>query len=76
LCNRFHAIFLDQLHHLFYITFFTCFSIREGDYTPKIEEWMELQKRMIIYELGSLSPFLLVFAGEIVPGDHRLITMQ
>ncbi|CAK9177934.1 unnamed protein product [Ilex paraguariensis] len=40
---------------------------REGDYTTKIEEWMELQKRMRIYELGSLPPFLLVFAGKIAP---------
>ncbi|WJX35913.1 putative galacturonosyltransferase-like 1 [Trifolium repens] len=44
---------------------------REGDYTRKIEDWMELQKRMRIYELGSLPPFLLVFAGNIAPVDHR-----
>ncbi|KAI3684803.1 hypothetical protein L6452_34029 [Arctium lappa] len=44
---------------------------RAGDYTRKIEEWMELQKRMRIYELGSLPPFLLVFAGKIAPVDHR-----
>ncbi|XAR61805.1 Polygalacturonate 4-alpha-galacturonosyltransferase [Bertholletia excelsa] len=44
---------------------------RTGDYTRKIEEWMELQKRMRIYELGSLPPFLLVFAGKIAPVDHR-----
>ncbi|XP_051123622.1 probable galacturonosyltransferase-like 1 [Andrographis paniculata] len=44
---------------------------RAGDYTTKIEEWMELQKRMRIYELGSLPPFLLVFAGRISPVDHR-----
>ena len=44
---------------------------RAGDYTKRIEEWMELQKRMRIYELGSLPPFLLVFAGNIVPVDHR-----
>ncbi|XP_071709862.1 probable galacturonosyltransferase-like 1 [Rutidosis leptorrhynchoides] len=44
---------------------------REGDYTRKIIEWMELQKRMRIYELGSLPPFLLVFAGNIAPVDHR-----
>ncbi|XP_054809889.1 probable galacturonosyltransferase-like 1 [Prosopis cineraria] len=44
---------------------------RVGDYTRKIEEWMELQKRMRIYELGSLPPFLLVFAGNIAPVDHR-----
>ncbi|KAK8606788.1 hypothetical protein V6N13_052545 [Hibiscus sabdariffa] len=44
---------------------------RAGDYTRKIVEWMELQKRMRIYELGSLPPFLLVFAGNIAPVDHR-----
>ncbi|WCJ30983.1 galacturonosyltransferase-like 2 [Euphorbia peplus] len=44
---------------------------REGDYTVKIVEWMELQKRIRIYELGSLPPFLLVFAGNIAPVDHR-----
>ncbi|KAF8406387.1 hypothetical protein HHK36_008474 [Tetracentron sinense] len=44
---------------------------REGDYTTRIQEWMELQKRMRIYELGSLPPFLLVFAGNIAPVDHR-----
>ncbi|XP_068654718.1 probable galacturonosyltransferase-like 1 [Aristolochia californica] len=44
---------------------------REGDYTRKIEDWMELQKRMRIYELGSLPPFLLVFAGNIAPVGHR-----
>ncbi|KAL1821929.1 hypothetical protein ACET3Z_016798 [Daucus carota] len=44
---------------------------RLGDYTTKIEEWMELQKRMRIYELGSLPPFLLVFAGNIAAVDHK-----
>ncbi|KAL3372040.1 hypothetical protein AABB24_008536, partial [Solanum stoloniferum] len=44
---------------------------RNGDYTRRIEEWMELQKRMRIYELGSLPPFLLVFAGDIAPVDHK-----
>ncbi|KAB1220529.1 putative galacturonosyltransferase-like 1 [Morella rubra] len=44
---------------------------RDGDYTRKIEEWMELQKRMRIYQLGSLPPFLLVFAGNIAPVNHR-----
>jgi lipopolysaccharide biosynthesis glycosyltransferase len=44
---------------------------RSGDYTTMIREWMELQKRMRIYELGSLPPFLLVFAGRITPVDHR-----
>ncbi|KAK9113181.1 hypothetical protein Scep_020700 [Stephania cephalantha] len=44
---------------------------RRQDYTKRIEEWMELQKRFRIYELGSLPPFLLVFAGNIAPVDHR-----
>lgn len=44
---------------------------RVGDYTTSIVEWMELQKRMRIYELGSLPPFLLVFAGNIAPVDHK-----
>ncbi|KAL4300778.1 hypothetical protein HN51_052181 [Arachis hypogaea] len=44
---------------------------RHGDYTRKIEEWMEVQKRTRIYELGSLPPFLLVFAGNIATVDHR-----
>ncbi|KAJ8764513.1 hypothetical protein K2173_006253 [Erythroxylum novogranatense] len=44
---------------------------RLGDFTTKIVEWMELQKRMRIYELGSLPPFLLVFAGNIASVDHR-----
>ncbi|KAL2481006.1 putative galacturonosyltransferase-like 2 [Abeliophyllum distichum] len=44
---------------------------RAVDYTTEIEEWMELQKRMMIYELGSLSPFLLVFGRSIARVDHR-----
>ncbi|XP_065009474.1 probable galacturonosyltransferase-like 2 [Musa acuminata AAA Group] len=44
---------------------------RDGGYTERIEEWMDLQKRMRIYELGSLPPFLLVFAGRIAAVEHR-----
>ncbi|CAB4287585.1 hypothetical protein PRUPE_7G148000 [Prunus persica] len=44
---------------------------RAGGYTDRIVEWMELQKRMRIYELGSLPPFLLVFAGNIAAVDHQ-----
>lgn len=44
---------------------------RVSGFTAQIEEWMELQKRMRIYELGSLPPFLLVFAGRIAAVDHR-----
>ncbi|BAF12807.2 probable galacturonosyltransferase-like 1 [Oryza sativa Japonica Group] len=44
---------------------------RRAGYTAQIEEWMELQRRVRIYELGSLPPFLLVFAGRIAAVDHR-----
>lgn len=40
-------------------------------YTKTIEEWMEVQKEVRIYELGSLPPFLLVFAGDVQPIEHR-----
>lgn len=40
-------------------------------YTKAIEEWMEVQKGVRIYELGSLPPFLLVFAGDVQPIEHR-----
>lgn len=44
---------------------------RGGDYRRKIENWMEIQKKKRIYELGSLPPFLLVFGGNVEPVDHR-----
>ncbi|KAJ4973530.1 hypothetical protein NE237_006704 [Protea cynaroides] len=44
---------------------------RQGNYEKKIEGWMQLQKQRRIYELGSLPPFLLVFAGDVEPIDHR-----
>ncbi|KAL4205401.1 hypothetical protein AMTRI_Chr01g137110 [Amborella trichopoda] len=44
---------------------------RLGSYTRRIENWMEIQKNKRIYELGSLPPFLLVFAGNIQGVDHR-----
>ncbi|GMN46544.1 hypothetical protein TIFTF001_015725 [Ficus carica] len=44
---------------------------RRGRYTEKVEEWMDMQKRKRIYHLGSLPPFLLVFAGKIRAVDHR-----
>lgn len=44
---------------------------RKGNYRRKIENWMEVQRKRRIYELGSLPPFLLVFAGNIEPIDHR-----
>ena len=37
----------------------------------KIERWMKIQKEKRIYELGSLPPFLLVFAGFVQPVEHR-----
>ncbi|KAL4569312.1 hypothetical protein LXL04_024948 [Taraxacum kok-saghyz] len=39
--------------------------------TEKLERWMEIQKRHRIYELGSLPPFLLVFAGDVEAVEHR-----
>ncbi|MCO5610169.1 hypothetical protein L7F22_064404 [Adiantum nelumboides] len=40
-------------------------------YTKAIEDWMEVQKSVRIYELGSLPPFLLVFAGDVQPIEHQ-----
>lgn len=39
--------------------------------TESLEKWMEIQKRYRIYELGSLPPFLLVFAGDVKAVEHR-----
>ncbi|KAG6496132.1 hypothetical protein ZIOFF_043980 [Zingiber officinale] len=45
---------------------------RAGGYTRMLESWMEVQKREArIYELGSMPPFLLVFAGEVKGVEHR-----
>ncbi|TYI51056.1 hypothetical protein E1A91_D12G148500v1 [Gossypium mustelinum] len=44
---------------------------RRVGYTKRIERWMQIQKRYRIYELGSLPPFLLVFAGRVAPIEHR-----
>ncbi|KAK2649573.1 hypothetical protein Ddye_017062 [Dipteronia dyeriana] len=44
---------------------------RRVGYTKRIERWMEIQKSHRIYELGSLPPFLLVFAGHVAPIGHR-----
>ncbi|KAF5462445.1 hypothetical protein F2P56_018451 [Juglans regia] len=44
---------------------------RRVGYTGRIERWMEIQKSHRIYELGSLPPFLLVFAGHVAPIEHR-----
>ncbi|XP_060181478.1 probable galacturonosyltransferase-like 4 [Lycium barbarum] len=44
---------------------------RHGNYTKKVEDWMIVQKQKRIYQLGSLPPYLLVLAGNIMPIDHR-----
>ncbi|XP_047321992.1 probable galacturonosyltransferase-like 9 [Impatiens glandulifera] len=44
---------------------------REGKHRRKIENWMEIQRGRRIYELGSLPPFLLEFAGDVEAIDHR-----
>lgn len=40
-------------------------------YRERIENWMKVQRKKRIYELGSLPPFLLVFAGHVEPIHHR-----
>ncbi|KAJ6710548.1 GLYCOSYLTRANSFERASE 8 DOMAIN-CONTAINING PROTEIN [Salix koriyanagi] len=40
-------------------------------YTKRIERWMAIQKSHLIYELGSLPSYLLVFAGHVAPIEHR-----
>ncbi|KAI4349707.1 hypothetical protein L6164_010268 [Bauhinia variegata] len=47
------------------------FKWRRLGYTKRIERWMEVQKSDRIYELGSLPPFLLVFAGRVAPIEHK-----
>ncbi|KAK6930070.1 Glycosyl transferase, family 8 [Dillenia turbinata] len=44
---------------------------RGGGYAQKVEKWMAVQKKKRIYHLGSLPPFLLIFAGNIKGVDHR-----
>ncbi|KAL8035234.1 hypothetical protein ABFX02_12G084100 [Erythranthe guttata] len=44
---------------------------RSHRFTRKLEYWMSIQKRYRIYELGSLPPFLLVFAGNVEAVEHR-----
>ncbi|KAJ7515724.1 hypothetical protein O6H91_22G025200 [Diphasiastrum complanatum] len=44
---------------------------RQHNFTSKIESWMDVQKVTRIYELGSLPPFLLVFAGSVKAIEHR-----
>lgn len=44
---------------------------REWEFSKAIEEWMEVQKEIRIYDLGSLPPFLLVFAGDVQAIEPR-----
>ncbi|KZV20634.1 putative galacturonosyltransferase-like 3 [Dorcoceras hygrometricum] len=44
---------------------------RNHGFTKKLEYWMKIQKRYRIYELGSLPPFLLVFAGNVEGVEHQ-----
>ncbi|XP_042517511.1 probable galacturonosyltransferase-like 9 [Macadamia integrifolia] len=44
---------------------------RHGNFGKRVESWMQLQKQRRIYELGSLPPFLLIFAGNVEPINHR-----
>lgn len=43
----------------------------EGKYNRGIEIWMTIQRERRIYNLGSLPPFLLQFAGDVEAIDHR-----
>ncbi|KAG0627051.1 hypothetical protein M758_2G170500 [Ceratodon purpureus] len=44
---------------------------RKTECTAILEYWMEVQKEQHIYELGSLPPLLLTFAGDIQAIDRR-----
>ncbi|KAI5056722.1 hypothetical protein GOP47_0028540 [Adiantum capillus-veneris] len=44
---------------------------RKWGFSKAIEEWMEVQREIRIYELGSLPPFLLVFAGDVQAIEPR-----
>jgi lipopolysaccharide biosynthesis glycosyltransferase len=44
---------------------------RRRNLTRSIEAWMDVQKKERIYELGSLPPFLLAFAGAVRPVAPR-----
>lgn len=44
---------------------------RQEGYSKRVEQWMSVQKAKRIYELGSLPPFLLVFAGDVEAVEHR-----
>lgn len=46
-------------------------KFREGRFRERVEEWMAVQRKQRIYELGSLPPFLLVFGGNIESIAHR-----
>ena len=44
---------------------------RQGDYDGRLRSWMEVQRNERIYDLGSLPPLMLVFAGDVHAVDHR-----
>lgn len=44
---------------------------RQGDYDRKLRSWMKVQRNERIYDLGSLPPLMLVFAGDVHAVDHR-----
>ncbi|KAJ4756922.1 Hexosyltransferase [Rhynchospora pubera] len=65
----FHFLLLNHNHSTTLAASFP--SLRAGHYRSRIHSWMALQKDKRIYDLGSLPPFLLVFAGDIQPVHHR-----
>ncbi|KAH7281207.1 hypothetical protein KP509_36G035500 [Ceratopteris richardii] len=44
---------------------------RRRRFSRAIEQWMEVQRKRRIYDLGSLPPFLLVFAGDVKAIEPR-----
>ncbi|EEE61390.1 hypothetical protein OsJ_15563 [Oryza sativa Japonica Group] len=68
------ALAAPEYCHANFTSYFTdaFWSGEPGGYTLKLEYWMEVQKQEArIYELGSVPPFLLVFAGEVKAVEHR-----
>ncbi|KAL0375811.1 UNVERIFIED_CONTAM: putative galacturonosyltransferase-like 7 [Sesamum calycinum] len=72
--NTLSSVFSNRLRPCYFNTGVMVIDLhkwRMCRYTEKIEMWMEIQRKERIYELGSLPPLLLVFAGNIEGIEHR-----
>lgn len=72
--KRFNGTFKRRVNACYFNTGVMVIDLkkwRRFRYTKRIEKWMEIQKIERIYELGSLPPFLLLFAGHVAPISHR-----